>query len=176
MISRTSVARFTNGKKQTNSFFTLLEIIIAVAIFAMGISLMLDRRNRSIEDSHYAKQILEAQLIIDEIIADYRLHPFSEEPRPMTKEVAPFEVDVQVSKESINIIPEEWRIDEALFEGSEENKKKKRTILRVSVDIKFKSLDETTEHKVNTSTLIRLIELEDPNNPTKPATDSTAKP
>ena len=170
------VASLKVQKSSLSSRFTLLEIIIAVAIFALGISLMLDRRNQSLEDSHYAKQLLEVQLIIDDIIADYRLHPFSEEPRPLAKDYAPFEVNVQVTPENINIIPEEWRIDEALLEGSEESKKKKRTILRVSVDVQFKSLDEATVHKVNTSTLIRLIELEDPNNPTKPATEATAKP
>ena len=167
-------------KPLVKNAFTLLEIIIAVAIFALGISLMLDRRNKSVEDSHYAKQLLEAQLIIDDIIADYRLHPFSEETRPLTKDYTPFEVSVQVAKESINIIPEEWRLDEMLIEGTEEAKKKKRTILRVSVDVKFKSLDDKTVHDINTSTLIRLIELDDPNNPTNPTTptspDTAAKP
>jgi hypothetical protein len=139
--------------------FTLMEVVLAIAIFAMGISVMLDRRNQSVEDSHYAKQLLEVQTIIDDIFADYRLHPFEEEPRELLRDYSPFEVDVQVSKESINIIPEDWRLDESYEDDV--NKKKKRIILRISVTVDFTGLDESLTHKVQASTLIRLIELDD---------------
>lgn len=140
--------------------FTLLEILFALMIFSVGIFVLIEKRNIGLEATHYAVNLFEAQKIIDEVLADYRLHPFSEEPRPLKKDYDPFKVEVSVSKESINIIPEDWRlIDE--FEDEDEEKKK-RIILRVTVDVAFGTLENPKPEKhYKVSTLIRHIELED---------------
>lgn len=141
------------------SAFTLLEIAIALGIFAVGISALLERRNSSFEDSYVAQQTMEAMGIIDDVMADYRLHPFSEEVRPLPREYESFTVDVTVNEESINIVPEDWRLEQDPFLDDEE--KKKRVILRVGVTVSFEGISTSEQHQVSVSTLIRLIELDD---------------
>jgi type II secretory pathway pseudopilin PulG len=138
--------------------FTLLEIVISIGIFAVAITVLLEQRNQSLEKSYMATQLVKAQHIVDEVLAVYRLQPFSKEVKNIEKDYSPFEVNVDVSEESINIIPKDWRVEFL----SEEQEKKKRTILRVSVDVGYGSYlsDEITEH-LKVSTLIRLIELEE---------------
>ena len=142
------------------SSFTLLEIAIALGIFAVGISALLERRNSSFEDSYVAQRTMEAMGIIDDVMADYRLHPFSEEVRPLPRDYEGFTVDVTVNEESINIVPEDWRLeqDPLLFEDEEQ---KKRVILRVGVTVGFEGISTSEQHEVSVSTLIRLIELDD---------------
>jgi len=140
--------------------FTLLEILFAIAIFSTAIFTLMEKRNFGLEATHYSVNLFEAQKIIDEVLADYRLHPFSEEALPVQKDYAPFEVNVSVAKESVNILPEEWRVDYD-EEYGEEEKKKKRIILRVTVDIGFGTLaDPEPSNHYKISTLIRHIELE----------------
>ena len=134
--------------------------MIALSIFATGVFVILERRNSSMEVSYQAIQRMRAQRIIDEVLADYRLHPFEKEARPLEKDYAPFVVDVDVQEETISIIPEDWRIDEAFL--TEEQEKLKRVILRVSISVKYGTLssdDPVNEYKI--STLIRHIELDD---------------
>jgi hypothetical protein len=141
------------------SSFTLLEIAIAMGIFAVGISALLERRNSSFEDSYVAQQTMAAMGIIDDVMADYRLHPFSEEVRALPQEYEGFTVDVTVNEESINIVPEDWRmLDDPLLPDEEE---KKRVILRVGVTVSFEGISTSEQHQVSVSTLIRLIELDD---------------
>ena len=138
--------------------FTLLEIVVAIGIFAVAITMLLEQRNQSLEKSYMATQLVKAQHIIDEVLAVYRLQPFSKEAQDIEKDYAPFEVKVDVKEESINIIPEDWRVEFL----SDDEEKKKRVILRVSVDVGYGSYlkDEITDH-LKVSTLIRLIELEE---------------
>lgn len=143
------------------SAFTLLEIAIALVIFAVGVSLLLDRRNRSFDEHYIAQRNMKAMDIIDEVLADYRLHPFSEEARPLPREYEGFDVSVDVAEESINIIPEDWRIDTTFENLDEAEEKKKRVILRVTVDVSFKGIDEKEEHRVSISTLIRKVEIDE---------------
>lgn len=138
--------------------FTLLEISIAIAIFAVSIMTLIVQRNDGVDKSYLATQHLQAMVIIDEVMADYHLHPFEEEPRELRRDYAPFEVEVAVARETINIIPEEWR--QEVFED-ELDPKKLRIILRVTVTVKFKGLDDDQEYQREASTLIRLIQLED---------------
>jgi len=142
-----------------NKHFTLIELMVALAIFATGVLFILDRRNSSMEVSYQSIQLMKAQGIIDEILADYRLHPFSKEERPLEKDYSPFVVEVQVDEESISIIPEDWRLVPEIINDDE--KKKERIILRVSITVKYGSLssdDPVNEYSI--STLIRHIELE----------------
>ncbi len=140
--------------------FTLLEILFAIAIFSTGIFVLMEKRNFGLEATHYSVNLFESQKIIDEVLADYRLHPFSEEALPLQKDYSPFDVKVSVAKESVNILPEEWRV-EYDDEYGEDEKKKKRIILRVTVDVAFGTLEDpepVNHYKI--STLIRHIELE----------------
>lgn len=140
--------------------FTLIEIVLALGIFAVGVVFLLERRNTSLEGEYLAIQTLRAQGIIDEIIADYRLHPFSKESRPLEKDYSPFVVKVDVKEESINIIPEDWRVPE--LELTEEQEKKKRVILRINVNVGFSGLgSDKIVDELDVSTLIRHIELDD---------------
>ncbi|MBF0196953.1 MAG: type II secretion system protein [Planctomycetes bacterium] len=142
------------------SAFTLVEIMVAIAIFATSVLILIERRNASMEASYYASSILEAQEIIDEVMALYRLHPFSKEPIPLEKDYEPFKVEVSVNEESINIIPEEWRIEELDYGEEDEDGKKERIILRVTVKISFDHLTSPKEqYEYEISTLIRHIEI-----------------
>ena len=107
------------------------------------------QRNNAIENSYIASQSMEAMTIIDEVMADYHLHPFDEEPRELPRDYEPFEVEVAVARESINIIPEEWRLE--VFED-ELDEKKLRIILRVTVKVSFVGLDDDEKHEVEAST------------------------
>jgi hypothetical protein len=146
-------------KKIIKQSFTLIEIIIAIAIFSTAIFVLIEKRNIGLEAAYYSVNLFESQKIIDEVLADYRLHPFSEQPLPLKKDYESFVVDVSVEKESVNILPEEWRVDED--EYGEEDRKKKRIILRVTVDVAFGTLENPKPEKhYKISTLIRHIELE----------------
>lgn len=139
----------------------MLELMIAIAIFATGVLIILEKRNHSLEKTYHAIQLLEAQRIIDEVLAEYRLYPFSEEPLPLKRDYSPFIVDVKVAQESINILPEEWQLAPT-FEDEEDEKKKKRIILRVTVKVSFGTLSGSkTKHHCEISTLIRHIELKE---------------
>lgn len=132
--------------------------MVAIGIFAVAITALLEQRNQSLEKSYMATQLVKAQHIVDEVLAVYRLQPFSKEARDIEKDYTPFEVKVDVKEESINIIPEDWRVEFL----SEEQEKKKRVILRVTVDVGFGSyMSEEITETLSVSTLIRLIELED---------------
>jgi len=145
--------------------FTMIEVVVAIAIFAIAVLALLTWRNDSLEKSHHAVQLLKAQEIIDEVMAQYRLYPFSEEPLALPRDYSPYEVNVAVNKESINIIPEEWRLQEnpILMETDEDKKNKERIILRVTVSVGFSSLvgSDNTLQKYEVSSLIRHIELKD---------------
>lgn len=132
-------------------------------IFAVGISVLLEKRNNSLEESYVAQRTLAAIEIIDEVIADYQLHPFSEEVRPLPNEYEGFTVEPTVNKESISIIPEDWQLED--FELTEEDEKKQRVILRVTVNVSFEGFsDSKVTHNVSVSTLIRLIQIDDEEN------------
>lgn len=116
------------------------------------------QRNDGLDKSYLATQHLQAMVIIDEVMADYHLHPFEEEPRELRRDYDPFEVEVTVARETINILPEEWRRE--VFED-DLDPKKLRIILRVTVTVRFKGLDDDQEHRREASTLVRLIQLAD---------------
>lgn len=140
--------------------FTLLELMVALSIFATGVFFIIDRRNASMEVSYQSIQMMRAQSIIDEVLADYRLHPFDKEARPVEKDYFPFVVDVDVQEETVSIIPEDWRVETDTF--TEEEDKKRRIILRVTITVKYGTLssdEPVNEYKI--STLIRHIELDD---------------
>jgi len=136
-----------------------MEILVALTIFATTIFILIERRDFGLEANHYAVNLLKAQTIVDEVLADYRLHPFSEEPIPIKKDYSPFEVEVSVAQESVNILPEEWRVE--IDPDLEEDEKKKRIILRVTVDVGFGTFrDDKPIHHHKISTLIRHIEID----------------
>jgi len=140
--------------------FTLIELMVALSIFATGVFFILERRNASIDVSYQSTQMMRAQRIIDEVLADYRLHPFDKEAKPIEQDYSPFVVDVEVQEETVSIIPEDWRIETATL--TEEEDKKRRIILRVTITVKFGTLssdEPVNEYKI--STLIRHIELND---------------
>lgn len=140
--------------------FTLIELMIALAIFATGVFVILERRNASMEVSYESIQLMKAQRIIDDVLAQYRLYPFSKDPLPIEKDYSPFEVEVDVSEETVSIIPEDWRLDTTF--QSEEEKEKERIILRVTIKVKYGTLmDDTPTKEYVLSTLIRHIELAD---------------
>lgn len=140
--------------------FTLIELMVALAIFATGVFVIIDRRNASMEVSYQAIQRMRAQRIIDEVLAEYRLEPFDKEAKPLEKDYDPFEVEVDVQEETVSIIPEDWRIDESFL--SEEEEKKRRIILRVTIKVKYGTLSsDQPVHEYSISTLIRHIELDD---------------
>ena len=139
--------------------FTLVELMVALAIFATGVFAIIDRRNASMEVSYDSIQLMKAQRIIDEVLAMYRLYPFSKEPLPIEKDYSPFEVDVQVQEETISIIPEDWRLDESFLDEEDE---KQRIILRVTIIVRYSSLtSEKKDKEYKISTLIRHIELKE---------------
>ena len=139
--------------------FTLVELMVALAIFATGVFTIIDRRNASMEVSYDSIQLMKAQRIIDEVLAMYRLYPFSKEPLPIEKDYSPFEVDVQVQEETISIIPEDWRLDESFLDEDDE---KQRIILRVTIIVKYSSLtSEKKDKEYKISTLIRHIKLKE---------------
>ncbi len=137
--------------------FTLVELMAALLIFGVASLYLMEQRSDSVASAHYAAKSLQALEIIDEVLAVYRLNPFSEEPLPLKRDYTPFVVKVDVQPESINILPEEWRLEEDPFSDSE--KEQKRLILRVSVDVAFPKMGGEDMHHVKVSTLIRHIEL-----------------
>lgn len=146
--------------------FTLIEIVFAIAIFSTVILVLIERRNESLENTHYSIRLLEAQKIVDEVMADYYLHPFSTEAKPLEKDYSPFEVEVNVSiKEKPPVVPEALRPPEDIFAGAnpEEEEKDKRIILDINVKVHFGTLTEPKSKKYTheVHTLIRHIELED---------------
>jgi hypothetical protein len=155
---RKVLTKVTSRALLKRSYFTLLEISIALAIFAVSVTALIDQRNHAVDKSFLATQQLQAMTIIDEVMAEYYLYPFDEEPRALPRDYEPFEVDVDVARESINIVPEEWRLE--VFED-ELDPKKLRIILKVTVTVKYKGLDGIEEHQCEASTLIRLIQLDE---------------
>lgn len=140
--------------------FTLVEIIIAIVIFAFSTLILLERRGAAIETSYRAAMTLRALSIVDEVIMRHRLYPFEMEAIPLEKDYAPFNVKVSVEQESINILPEDWRLEEEFLE--EGDQQKERIILRVSVEVNFPRLNSDEMYAkapVSVSTLIRHIEL-----------------
>ncbi len=140
--------------------FTLMELMLAIAIFAVAALVLIDQRNQSFAHSYNAIHLLRAQEIVDEVLQRYRLYPFSKEPLPIETDYHPYEVKVEVSEESINIWPEEWRLEPEFI--TEEEKKKTRVVLRISVDVSYPAYSAQGESMstYHISTLVRHIELE----------------
>ena len=68
--------------------------------------------------------------------------------------------EAENGKIAINIVPEDWRLEEdPLLLDAED--KKKRVILRVGVTVSFEGISTSEQHEVSVSTLIRLIELDE---------------
>lgn len=141
--------------------FTLIEILVAISIFAVGTVYLIERRSAAMESGYYTAQLLRAHEVADEIIQFYRLHPFREEPYPLEKDYSPFVVNVNVQPEAINSLPQEWQLTEYEMIGEEE--KKERIILRVTVSVGFGSLlsPDPAHYKYEITTLIRLVQLEE---------------
>lgn len=140
----------------------MIEILVAIAIFAFASLYLLERRNSSIEASHYAIQLLKAQGIVDDVLQKYRLYPFSVDPLEIdVEQYKPFIVTHSVQRETINILPEDWRVELDYDVYDPEQRKLHRLILRVAVDVAFGSMEhpEPDYYTYGVSTLIRHKEL-----------------
>lgn len=148
--------------KQTR--FTLLEIIIALAIFAVSVLILIERRNYSLESCHYATNLLRAQEIVDEVMAWYYLHPFEKEAVALEKDYNPYKVDVNVSvREKPNIYPDILIPIKDEIQKMKEEEEDKRVILDIHVAVSFGSIarprDMEYTHEVHT--LMRHVELKE---------------
>ncbi|MBF0244532.1 MAG: hypothetical protein HQL31_04600 [Planctomycetes bacterium] len=145
--------------------FTLVEIVIAMAIFALMSVALLGKRGESMELAHYAANLLKAQEIADEVLVFYRLNPFTKEALPMEKDYSPYVVSVNVAQQSINILPEDIQLD--FNDLSEDEQEKQRIVLKVDVVVGFDSLRSAKpdHYKFNISTLIRHIRLKEKEEP-----------